>query len=79
MADAARAVSPAALYEKLEQVYSANDSVLRNLFSFTDAVLDIKGYSGPSEFARDFPFVPYQFIIMQKVVLFLKIRILSTS
>ena len=52
---------------QLEQVYNENDSVLRNLFSFTDAILDIKGYSGPGEFARNFPFVPYQFIIMQKV------------
>lgn len=56
---------------QLEQVYSENDSVLRNLFSFNysagDAVLDIKGFNGPGEFARDFPFVPYQFIIMQKV------------
>ena len=53
--------------QDLEQVYSANDSVLRNLFSFTDAILDIKGYSGAGEFARNFPFVPYQFILMQKV------------
>lgn len=52
---------------QLEQVYNENDSVLRNLFSFTDAILDIKGYSGAGEFARNFPFVPYQFIIMQKV------------
>lgn len=52
---------------QLEQVYNANDSVLRNLFSFTDAVLDIKGFNGPGEFARNFPFVPYQFILMQKV------------
>ena len=51
----------------LEQVYNQNDSVLRNLFSFTDSILDIKGYSSPSEFAKNFPFVPYQFIIMQKV------------
>ncbi len=51
----------------LQQVYSNNDSVLRNLFSFTDAVLDIKGYSGPNEFSKNFPFVPYQFILMQKV------------
>lgn len=48
----------------LEQVYAANDSVLRNLFSFTDAILDIKGYTGAGEFAKNFPFVPYQFILM---------------
>ena len=52
---------------ELEQVYTLNDSVLRNLFSFTDAILDIKGYNGPGEFAKNFPFVPYQFILMQKV------------
>lgn len=52
---------------ELEQVYALNDSVLRNLFSFTDAILDIKGYNGPGEFTRNFPFVPYQFILMQKV------------
>lgn len=51
----------------LEKVYNENDSVLRNLFSFTDAMLDIKGYASASEFAKNFPFVPYQFIIMQKV------------
>ena len=51
----------------LEQVYAANDSVLRNLFSFNDAILDIKGYTGAGEFAKNFPFVPYQFILMQKV------------
>lgn len=52
---------------ELEGLYGENDSVLRNLFSFTDSILDIKGYSGPTEFAVNFPFVPYQFIIMQKV------------
>ena len=52
---------------KLVELYNENDSVLRNLFSFTDSVLDIKGYSGPQEFADNYPFVPYQFIIMQKV------------
>ena len=53
--------------QELENLYTQNDSVLRNLFSFTDAVGDIKGYSGAGEFARNFPFVPYQFILMQKV------------
>lgn len=52
---------------KLEQVYSNNDSVLRNLFTFVDSVADIKGYNGPEEFTQNFPFVPYQFILLQKV------------
>ncbi len=52
---------------RLEDLYRENDSVLRNLFSFVDSILDIKGYSGAGEFAQNFPFVPYQFIIMQKV------------
>ena len=51
----------------MERLYGKNDSVLRNLFSFTDSILDIKGYGGPNEFAVNYPFVPYQFIIMQKV------------
>lgn len=51
----------------LEKVYDENDSVLRNLFTFTDSVLDIKGYGSSAEFAKNFPFVPYQFIVMQKV------------
>lgn len=56
----------------LGQIYNQNDSVLRNLFSFTDAMLDIKGYTGPQDFTNNFPFIPYQFIIMQKV--FVEIR-----
>ena len=52
---------------QLEALYTENDSVLRNLFSFTDSILDIKGYSGPQEFSANYPFVPYQFIVMQKV------------
>lgn len=53
--------------ETLEKVYDRNDSVLRNLFSFSGSILDIKGFSGAKEFSVNFPFVPYQFIIMQKV------------
>ncbi|MGN1063848.1 MAG: BREX system P-loop protein BrxC, partial [Thermoguttaceae bacterium] len=51
----------------LEQVYSDNDSILRNLFSFKDSVFDFRGYNGASDFVKIFPFVPYQFILMQKV------------
>ena len=51
----------------LTSVYAQNDSVLRNLFTFNGAQLDIKGYLTPFDFTTNFPFVPYQFIIMQKV------------
>ena len=53
--------------KELETLYKENDSVLRNLFTFTDSVGDIKGYNGAAEFTKNFPFVPYQFILMQKV------------
>ena len=53
--------------KELKEVYDQNDSVLRNLFTFNDAQLDIKGYGTAFEFITNFPFVPYQFIIMQKV------------
>lgn len=51
----------------LTDLYERNDYVLKNLFSFTDSVLDIKGYSGPEEFVVNYPFVPYQFILIQKI------------
>ena len=53
--------------EVLRKVYSENDYVLKNLFSFTDSVLDIKGYGGEGEFEVNYPFVPYQFILIQKI------------
>ena len=53
--------------KNLEDVYEQNDSVLRNLFSFSGSILDIKGYSGPREFTENFPFVPYQFMLLETV------------
>lgn len=52
----------------LHMVYDKEQAVLKNLFSFQDCVLDIKGFSDSAEFAATFPFVPYQFIIIQKVL-----------
>ena len=51
----------------LRMVYDNNDSVLRNLYSFDTENKDICGYSTEAQFVRVFPFVPYQFILMQKV------------
>ncbi len=51
----------------LSNLYDKNDSVLRNLFVFSGARADIKGYTSSIEFATNFPFVPYQFVVMQNV------------
>lgn len=51
----------------LEGIYAKNDSVLRNLFAFQNAMADLKGFTSAQSFASNFPFVPYQFTILQKV------------
>lgn len=52
----------------LRLVYDKEHAVLKNLFTFNNAVMDIKGYTSGAEFSATYPFVPYQFIIIQKVL-----------
>ena len=52
----------------LKMKYGENDSVLRNLFAFKDAVLDLKGYESELSFVESYPFVPYQFRLLQTVL-----------
>lgn len=53
--------------KKLEKIYGKHESELRNLFCFQGARADVKGFANAPEFAACFPFVPYQFIVVQKV------------
>ena len=50
--------------------YEKDSAVLRNLFSFdrNAAVSDLKGYADEYEFVETYPFVPYQFRLMQSVL-----------
>lgn len=48
--------------------YNTNSAVMKNLFTFNDAVLDIKGYTSEYDFVETYPFVPYQFRLMQNVL-----------
>ena len=48
--------------------YNKNNAVLKNLFTFHDAVLDLKGYTSEYDFIETYPFVPYQFRLMQNVL-----------
>ena len=48
--------------------YGNNSAVLKNLYSFNGAVLDLKGYSSERDFVETYPFVPYQFRLMQTVL-----------
>ena len=52
----------------LAMSYGKNSAVLKNLFTFNGAVLDLKGYSSEYDFVETYPFVPYQFRLMQNVL-----------
>ena len=52
----------------LRMVYDKQHAVLKNLYAFNNPVKDIKGFTNAEEFVTSFPLVPYQFIILQKVM-----------
>ena len=52
----------------LDKEYAEKDAVLRNLFTFTsETVGSMQGYGSKEEFSKYYPFVPYQFFLLQKV------------
>jgi hypothetical protein len=51
----------------LKDLYREKSAILKNLISFDNARKDLLGYSDDKEFADVYPFVPYQFKILQNV------------
>ena len=54
--------------EVLRAQWGSQAAKLRNLFSFKDARGDLNGYDGERDFVETFPFVGYQFPVLQSVM-----------
>lgn len=53
--------------ESLEILYDKNSSILKNLITFTSDTAEMKTYQNDKDFAEVYPFIPYQFNLLQKV------------
>lgn len=53
--------------ETLEEVYRKNQFILQNLLTFTENSAEMKKFAGQDDFIAVYPFVPYQFHLLQKV------------
>jgi len=58
--------------EELEALYIKKETIIKNLISFSSATADMKIFKNKEDFSDTYPFVPYQFNLLQKV--FEKIR-----
>lgn len=63
--------------QTLEEVYRKKSSILQNVLTFTDNSAEMKKYTTEQDFVDVYPFVPYQFNLLQKV--FTGVRIHGAS
>ena len=61
----------------LRALYATKEQVLRNQIRFSGGTADMPGFSSAAEFAKSYPFAPYQFKLLQKV--FTQIRLHGAS
>src|SRR5699024_5955275 len=53
--------------DKLKLIYHEKSAILKNIISFRGQTADLRGYTNEKEFADIYPFVPYQFKLLQNV------------
>ena len=58
--------TPQAVIE-LKELYEKEEYTLKNLIKFEDGRSDLLGYSSENEFVEVYPFIPYQFNLLQSV------------
>ncbi len=70
-------VKNATARESLKLLYQQKSSILKNLITFSADTAEMKNYLSEEDFADVYPFVPYQFNLLQRV--FNEIRIHGAS
>ncbi len=58
---------PPDVAEELETLFKAKGDILKNQLTFTDCGMTLKPYKDAADFARNYPFAPYQFQLVQKI------------
>ncbi|SMF90211.1 hypothetical protein SAMN05661091_4936 [Paenibacillus uliginis N3/975] len=53
--------------DKLKLLHHEKSATLKNLISFKDSTADLRGFEDEREFADVYPFLPYQFKLLQNV------------
>lgn len=53
--------------DTLKAIFPEKSAILKNLISFRECTADLRGFEDKKEFANVYPFIPYQFTLLQKV------------
>lgn len=53
--------------DKLKVIFPEKSAILKNLISFRESTAELRGYDNAQEFADVYPFIPYQFKLLQNV------------